>query len=87
MTNQSRDNLSVSQSTSSIKKNSFDGKYKHWIDPSDIHYVNWVIFLLLVNMIWIHVTLPIRLSLFDIEAIPFYIQIIDLLVDLLNVTD
>ena len=79
--------LSASQSTSSIKKNSFDGKYKHWIDPSDVNYVNWVISLFIINMIWVHVMLPVRLSLFEIEVVPLYMQLIDLLVDLLNIAD
>ena len=79
--------LSMSQSTSSIKKNSFDGKYKNWIDPSDSNYVNWMISLLIINMIWVHITLPVRLSLFDMEVIPLYMQLIDLSVDMLNVVD
>lgn len=79
--------LSMSQSTSSIKKNSFDGKYKNWIDPSDPNYVNWMISLLIINMIWVHVTLPVRLSLFDMEEVPLYMQLIDLFVDVLNVAD
>jgi hypothetical protein len=88
MLNQSKDGgLSATQSTSSIKKNSFDGKYKHWIDPSDVHYVNWVTTLLIVNIIWIHVVLPVRLSLFEIETVPLYIQLIDLAVDIMNITD
>jgi hypothetical protein len=38
-------------------------------------------------MMWIHVALPIRLSLFEIEAVSLSIQLIDLAVDLLNIAD
>ena len=71
-----------------MKKNSFDPKYKNWIDPSDIKYVNWVIFLLIINVIWVHVILPIRLSMFEGTVnISLIIKIIDLFVDCLNIAD
>ena len=38
-------------------------------------------------MIWVHVTLPVRLSLFNMEVVPLYMQLIDLFVDMLNVVD
>lgn len=89
---QKRDSSSSENSMMStlngLKKNSFDGKYKYWIDPSDYKYVRWVIFLLIVNMIWIHVTLPVRLSLFEgTVQIALSIKILDLLCDLLNTAD
>lgn len=45
--------------------NTSTGKYKWWINPSDSRYAKWVIFLLLTNIIWIHIILPVRLSLFE----------------------
>ncbi len=71
-----------------LKKNSFDGKYKYWIDPSDYRYIQWVIFLLIVNMVWIHITLPVRLSLFEgTVKIALHMKILDLLCDILNTAD
>ena len=46
-----------------------------------------MISLLIINMIWVHVTLPVRLSLFDMEVVTLYMQLIDLFVDMLNVVD
>lgn len=85
---QSQNTDSNSSSQITIKKNSFDGKYKNWIDPSDAKYVNWVIFLLIINMIWIHITMPIRLSLFEGTInISLTMKIIDIMVDFLNISD
>lgn len=71
-----------------MKLNSFEGKYRWWINPSEPAYVRWTLFLFLFNVIWIHIILPVRLSLFQPSvSVPLVSQIIDLFCDIANLAD
>ena len=72
----------------SVKQNSFEGKYRWWINPGEPIYVRWTLFLLIFNIIWIHLILPVRLSLFQsMVSVPMSYQIVDTLCDIANIAD
>lgn len=72
----------------SVKQNSFEGKYRWWINPSEPAYVRWTLCLFVFNVVWVHVILPVRLSLFQTSVtVPLASQIIDLLCDTANIAD
>jgi hypothetical protein len=37
-------------------------KFKWWFSPNNQRYVQWGIFLLIFNFVWIHIIMPVRLS-------------------------
>jgi len=51
-------------------------------------YVRWVLSLLIFNMLWTHIILPVRLSLFSTTLqVEVFSQVIDLMCDVCNLID